>query len=346
MTKRMLIALALLTALLLSACGGEDDAPLETAGTPDRIKVSTLPLLSFAPLFIAEEEGFYAEQGLEVEFVDLRRTQFGLPALVTGQLDVLAGALNSGTLNAIARTGNVRIVAGGSHIGYPGEGCTWFAVLARKDVLQNGNLRHAPDKLRLISPMDMVHGMVVDRLLADAGLSRDEVEIRFAQQPALPEAVASGAADVVITSEPWVTRTLDTGKAVMVAAGQDLVPGGQAGSIAYGRRLLEHEPDVGRRFMVANLKAVRQYNEGPTERNLDILERRLGQDRELLRRLCWSDLRNDGVLNVENVMDFQDWADKEGLLDHKLEPDEFWDPAFVEHANAVLRAEQVHAGGE
>lgn len=89
--------------------------------------------------------------------------------------------------------------------------------------------------------------------------------------------------------------------------------------------------------MVAYLKAVRQYNQGKTERNLEILAEFTGLDRELLKRTCWLPIRNDGRINVESVLDFQDWAAGKGFLDSKVTEEKFWDPSFVQYANQVLK---------
>ena len=68
-------------------------------------------MLSYAPYLVAQEEGFFSEQGLNVELLQFQRSQDAIPALVQGQLDVLGGALSFGFLNAITRGGNIRMVA-------------------------------------------------------------------------------------------------------------------------------------------------------------------------------------------------------------------------------------------
>ncbi len=56
-----------------------------------KIKVSVTPFLSYAPIFIAKEEGFFAEQGFDVEFVRFDKTAEAIPALAQGQIDVVSG---------------------------------------------------------------------------------------------------------------------------------------------------------------------------------------------------------------------------------------------------------------
>lgn len=88
--------------------------------------------------------------------------------------------------------------------------------------------------------------------------------------------------------------------------------------------------------MVAYLKAVRQYNRGKIERNIEILAKHTGLDRELLKKCCWPAFHDKGQINIESIVDFQSWALKKGFLDKGVSPDQFWDPSFIEYANKVL----------
>jgi NitT/TauT family transport system substrate-binding protein len=90
--------------------------------------------------------------------------------------------------------------------------------------------------------------------------------------------------------------------------------------------------------MVAYLKAVRQYNQGKTERNLEILAKHTRLDRDLLMQACWPSVRDDGQINIQSILEFQDWAVKKGFLDSPVKMDQFWDPGFIEHANRVMEA--------
>jgi ABC-type nitrate/sulfonate/bicarbonate transport system substrate-binding protein len=58
-----------LTGLTLVACARDqgNGAPLERR----KLRVAMVPYLSYAPLTIAQEEGYFAQQGLDVEFVSL-----------------------------------------------------------------------------------------------------------------------------------------------------------------------------------------------------------------------------------------------------------------------------------
>ena len=55
---------------------------------------------------------------------------------------------------------------------------------------------------------------------------------------------------------------------------------------------------------------------------------------------CWPQIRNDGRINPQSKLDFQNWALATGLLDSKMPIEKMWDPRFVEYANKVLKSAQ------
>ena len=75
------------------------------------LKVVTVPFLGFAPFFIAQEEGFFLEQGLDVEFIEMFRTADSIPALLQGDLDMIGTVIDVGTLNAISQGSTLRVVS-------------------------------------------------------------------------------------------------------------------------------------------------------------------------------------------------------------------------------------------
>ena len=302
------------------------------------MKVFLAPYLSFAPFFIAQEEGYFADQGLQIEFVKMKTSAEAIPALAQGELDVAAGTIKTGTLNAMARGAKIKVVADKGYIAP--TGCTSTALMARRALAEAGEL-DGPAELqgrRIAIEPPTLEGYYVEKLLNTAGLTLDDVETVDIPTPAELEALEKGTIDLTGTSEPWVTRILQAGHGVIWMPAQEVIPDLQWALIAYGPTLLDDNPDAGRRFMVAYLKAVRQYNQGKTERNLELLAEFTGLEQELLTQACWLQFRHNGEINVQSVLDFQAWALEKGFLDRVVTEDQFWDSSFIEHANEVLGA--------
>jgi NitT/TauT family transport system substrate-binding protein len=304
---------------------------------PIKVKVVSSPYLSYAPFFIAQEERFFAEQGLQIEFIEMSDASVAIPSLIKGDLDVMADGIWPSQLNAIARGAGIKIVADKGY--FLSGGCASTALMVRRTLVEERKIeRLSQIKGRRLamnqasSPM----GYFMEKILGQAGLTLDDVEKFFIPHPAREEAFRKGIIDLTIVSEPWVTRMSQAGHAVVWIPLYQVVPDFQYALLMYGPTFLERNIDTGKRFMVAYLKAVRQYNLGKTERNLKLVSKYTGLDQELLKKACWQYLRSDGRINIESVLDFQSWAVKRGFLDREVPPNQFWDSRYIEYANKVL----------
>lgn len=301
-----------------------------------KLRMVILPYLSFAPFFIAQEEGFFQEQGLDVEFVKLSEGMGALPLLIQGKLDVATGTIGINMMNAIARGGTVKIVADKGHINP--KGCPVNGILIRRGLINDSS--DIVDQLRgkkiSLNPIS-TDGYYVEKAFTKIGLTMDDLQIKgFLIPPMRAQALKSGSVDIVHVSEPWVTRILREGHSTLWVSAKDVVPNFQYAVIVFGPNLLNKNRKAGQRFMIAYLNAMRQYNKGKTDRNVEILSKYSGVERELLLEACWPALDSKGQIDVNSVLDFQKWAMEKGLLDRLIKENQFWDPSFVEHANQVL----------
>jgi NitT/TauT family transport system substrate-binding protein len=325
-------------ALVLVAIVGAGASRAPAAATTVRVVVP--PYLSNAPLFIAEEEGYFAAEGLRLDLAPMMRGPVAIPALISGDLEVLAGVVNVSVLNAVGRGANLRLVANKGYVAADAS-CASTALLTRRGLLDSSAER-GPGALRgrrLVMPnRASFEGYVVDRFLAAAGLSIDAVETVDIPGPAELDAFRTGAIDATVSGEPWLTRILTSGHATVWKRAQELVPDFDYAFILFGTYLLKQDPDAGRRFATAYLRGVRQYGQGKTERNLDILAKHTQLDRELLRQLCWPAVRRDGRVDAKSVLEFQAWAIDRKFVDRSVPANQLLDPSFVEHANRTLSA--------
>jgi len=342
MKANFLIRYMLLVSILVSfvqACSGTktEQPPMKTV----KLKVLSMPYLTFAPFFIAQEEGYFSEQGLEIEFVQFDSLSQAIPALVQGELDVVSGHIRASIFSAITGGAPIKIVADKCFVNP--AGCSDTAFLASKSLVEDGKLDNPSQTAGRKVSVDLTNyeGYFLDQILGPAGLTIDDVtlveDIPSATQS---DAFGSGAVDVLFAAEPWLTRIQNGGNAVMWIAPKDIIPDFEYGVIAYGPSLLTDNPEAGKRFMVAYLKGVQRYNQGKTKRNLEILAKYTELDQEILQEACWPSFRQNGNINLQSVLDFQTWAMGKGYLDKIVSGDQIWEPLFVDYANQVLDSAQ------
>ena len=302
---------------------------------PVNLKVVLYPFFSVAPFFIAEEEGYFSEQGLQIEYVKLKEN-VAIQALARGEVDVYTALISVGALNAMHRGANIRFVSDRGY--FAPDGCPYFGLVARKTLVEAGELnRPAQLKGRNVAwYRASFEEYFLEKVLQKDGLKLDDVKKITIPPPADFGAMSKGSLDLTVTSEPWVTRIVQAGHGVLWVPVQKVIPDFQFGLTLYGPNLLEKNPDAGKRFMVAYLKGVRQHNQGKTARNLEIVAKHTGLEPDILMKACWPQVRNDGRINVQSIGAFQDWAMGKGYLDQPVPSNLFMETSFIKQAVKIL----------
>jgi len=327
-----MLAILVLVLSLLSACAGFEKKDEVVA-----IKAVVLPYTSFGPFFIAQEEGLFAEQNLDVEFVRFDSGTSPLPLLAQGEVDVLGSGPSVGLFNAIANGSDIRVVADKGYLA--GDGCTYMALLASKTwAEQNQNVSVDALKNARVS-IDTVNfeAFMFDKVLSDVGLSMDDVTAEDIAPPALADAVQNNAVDIVSVGDPWIVRLLATEQISVWRPYQEVVPNMQFGFVLFGPSLYRDNPEAGTRFLKAYLKGVKQYNEGKTDRNLEIMSKYTQLDTDILKQACWPPMNVSGEINLQTVDEYQLWAKGKGLLNDVVPSDQYWIPSFVNAASEALK---------
>jgi NitT/TauT family transport system substrate-binding protein len=315
---RFPIACAMLLALSLGCRRAESSA---NGASRPKVRVSISPHLSSGPLMIAQAEGFFEEEGLDVEFVSSLRSEESLAALVTGDIDVRSGPLHAGVLSAIAQGARLRLTAGQGELAR--DACTYFAIVVRPglDPAAKGAIK------RMRTSQDGVARFLVSEMLAPHGLDVRSIETIRLPEAAMVNSLERGALDAVAVSEPVLTRIGKSGR-VWVRA-EDAVPDFQWGVLVFGKRLLDRERDVGVRFIRAYNRGVRRYMEGKTDRNVAIIAEASGTTEPMTRDACWLTFRPGSAIDWKSIAEFQRWANAHGLMEHTLTREQVWDSSFV-----------------
>jgi NitT/TauT family transport system substrate-binding protein len=323
MTVRIIRGSGKLTSLKAPVSAGKPLIPL---------RVVVLPYLTFAPLYIADDEGYFAEQGLKVEFVKFQRNGDSLPALLRGEVDI-DSIFTVGLLNAIGRGEKVRVVANKGVLLQ--NGCTAEGFLVRTALAGQISGMSAIELRKLSFGVDptWVDSYLLQQLLAKRGVKLSEVRTQYLPDPAARiEALRQGALDVIFLSEPWITRAKQSGAGDVWVPAAEIAPGYPLGIISFGPSLLKRKDDVGARFLRAYLQGIAQYAKGKTPRNIEILSKATRLDADLLTRICWPAFALDGRIEARAISAYSSWIVMQGLAGRALSPEEFWDPTFISAA--------------
>jgi NitT/TauT family transport system substrate-binding protein len=315
-------------------------ATATAAPAPVNLQVGVMNSASDAGFFVAQERGLFREQGLNVEFETFGAAAQMLGPLGAAQIDAGGTALTPGYLNAFARGIRVFVVA---DKGNTSRGWGYQGVLARKALWDGGAVRAAADlRGRKVGIPSFGSGAEVglDRFLRGGGIGSRDTELTLLPFPDMPAAFASGAIDGAILIEPFVTRIDSDGNGVVLAREDEYYPDHQVGVVYFSDPLATERPEVARRFMVAYLKAVREYNDAFRKGDAALraavvqalVKHTTVKDPALYERMIMPGLNPDGEVNVESLReDYEFWL-ANGYQEERVTVTDLVDHSFVRSA--------------
>ncbi len=246
------LLLVLVFSIIMGVCWKADleasEPALPKIGT---LKVAYVPHFGFSPFFIAKEKGYFSEQGLDVTLHRFRSGGHMLAPLSTGQLDVASGRVGTDLFNAFYQDMDIKIVAGGDYID--------ILFMVRKDLSDTGKIRKPADLKGCKMPAVSLRGLVeyvYAQVLAQGGLTIDDVTLITLPFHEIPTAFANRAIDAGATAYPMAAKILDTESAVKMPL--DKTDTIQGLVMFFGKRLLDPaNREISIRFMTAYVKALR-----------------------------------------------------------------------------------------
>lgn len=307
----------------------------------EKVLVGTNGVISDAAFFIANRKGYFAEQGITVEFVPFDSGPKMIAPLGAGQLDVAAGAVSAGLFNAAARGIVIKIVADkGSRV----PNYDYMPVLVRKQLVDSGKVKGMAD-LKGLKVAEAGEGgspgSTLNEGLKAAGLAYKDVEHVYMGYPQHVAALANGAVDASVTTEPSATQAVELGAAVRFSQ-EKVYPHQQVAVLLYGGDFIKKRPEAARKFMLAYVKAARFYNDalggghfaGKTAPELiDILIRDTNvKDRALYEKMVPNGIDPDGRPAIDSLRKDLLFYKAQKYLENGIELESVLDLSFVEKA--------------
>src|SRR6204780_5205778 len=172
------------------------------------ITVDSVPASEEGGLYVADYEGFFAQQGLAVKIAPITGGEAGIPDLQSGRADLGAGNYVSFILAQMAgkfdgKPASLRIIAAGSEL-QPGSEALYVMPDSRFKTVASLGKYHA--RVGLNTPND-VGDVMVDALLDDAGYTLKNIRqvIPAGGFPTLLKMLPAGKVDAIWLPEPLGT---------------------------------------------------------------------------------------------------------------------------------------------
>jgi NitT/TauT family transport system substrate-binding protein len=206
MRTRSFLAFSLagvMIAILAAGCSsGASSAALTSAPKPEEanVTVAAIPAVDLAGLYIAQDRGLFARQGLHVKIVPVPSAQSIITGQVAGKIDVSAGSYVA-YIAAEATGARFRILAEASTLSPDTRALVVTANSRITNVTQLAGRRIG------VNGVNSIGTLLVSALLAAHGISPSRV--RFVTDPdgfpAMPGQLQRGAWGAAFLAEPYIT---------------------------------------------------------------------------------------------------------------------------------------------
>jgi len=335
-----------------AAAPSKPSAPAATAYNPTplqppvEITMGVLGISAEGGSYIAEDKGYFKQEGLEVSITTIANILDVVPALSSGQMDVAQGGLNAGIFNAATRDVPVRIVADSGSNASPQDDPA--NLMLRKDLADTGQIKDYADMKGLrvaTSAKDNIAELWVAKALQKAGLTLQDVDyqgnLAFTNMAA---AFGNKAIDLAIVPEPFATAFEGQGLAARWKGTYEIYGSNeQVGVVMYGAKMLAN-PDLARRWMIAYLRGVRDYNDAffsPAKKGRDeaiaiMIKNTPLKDPKLWEQIKIPSLHTDGALDVKAMQQDADYYHGTGAVPTPVDALRIVDDSFRTYANQQL----------
>ncbi len=195
--RQVAVLITILVALAGAGCGSPPGSP--SAEKPNLV-IATVPKASAAGLYIAQQEGFFRQAGLNVKILSVG-SDATLPSdLLNGGIDVLDGAYPGFIEAQVHGGGKFHILADG-YAGAPNV--DEIVVLPRSGIT---SARQLAGRTIAVNALDSIAALLVSSTLESVGVPPSKVHLVAMPFPAMPAALKAHRIDAAYEAEPYLSE--------------------------------------------------------------------------------------------------------------------------------------------
>lgn len=265
----------------------------------ERLVIGISPSLTATLSVIAEKQGFFTQQGLDVELRNVKAGNFGVLGMLNDEIDISESAIFSLVSNSFTRS-DFKII---TTVGVTGND---NMVIARGD----RGIRRIQDLKG--KKVGVLRGgfpqYVLDLMLLNAGLTSKDLRIIFEEPEALVRLVSSGELDAICCYGGWIDKTKQELKNNFIVFHDEYIVRVTAVQAAKTARI-DRNPDIFARLMRAYILAEEYVKKNPAralKTTVDYFKMDMRNAQKLWKpNLCHVALDQSLIKDLENVARWQ-----------------------------------------
>ena len=308
----------------------------------DKVTLGALRFTSHSGGFIAYEKGYFADEGLDVEFEFFQAAQPIAVATAGGDVDFGIAGVTGGLMN-LAEKNAIRIIAGVLH---EKKGVDGMMIMASNQAYEDG-LKTPADMAGKSMAMTQVGSSfhyMVQFVAAKEGFDLDSMRLVPLQKVgSMIGALKSGQVDTMIMV-PHIAKALVNAKEAREIGWLNDYAEYQISTLFTSVNNIENNRDMIERFIRAYSKGIADFNRVMLADNPDPAE--LEEMTQFIHKYVYVDrpyekakgpiqagamnLNEGAALNKTGVAEHMQWFKDEGLVNSAITVDQLVDSSFVE----------------
>ena len=316
------------------------EAP-ESAAELEEVSVAYVPIIAMAPLYLADELGYFAARGIVNNVQSVANPYDLLGVQSQGELDVNIVGTSAAFFNAVNQGLGVRAVADRMQYLCSSDNL----LLARTAAWEEGLKTPADLEGKTIaiiargSGTEYWLGLILERV----GLTLSDVNIVTLSYPDTVNALRTGAIDAGFVVQPLAVTALNEDIARRIVGMHEVLPGQQLGELIFSQDFIErNDGELAKNWLAAWLEGVRFYLDPAnkdqviatisewTQVEEEVVEQLYGTDQ-------WPWMNPNGDLDVDYIAANDGaWMLEHELIEHLPAPNEYYDDRAIQAAQAEV----------
>jgi NitT/TauT family transport system substrate-binding protein len=320
-TLQPLLALLILALALLAGCSGSQPTDAPPTNEIQTLKMALLPVMDVLPFHVADQNGYFDQEGVQVELVPVKSAQERDTLMQTGQVDgMLTDLLSPVLFNQ--QDAQIMVVRTARKV-YPGS--PLFRILAKPESDVASPVELAGVEIGIAQ--NTVIEYITDRMLLNAGLAPEQISSQ--EVSAIPvrfELLVNGEIPAATLPDPLASGAMAAGAVPVID--DTSVPDLSQSILTFSIEVLETKPEAIRKFLKAWEMAVAELNSNPGKyRNLLIEKGRVPE--AIQGAFQMPPFPQASVPTPEQLADVVNWSLDKGLIEENIPYERMVDRSYL-----------------
>lgn len=247
-------------AALLHACGPKADttttgeADTEVAPGSMAMTLGTIPWIGQVPIYIAQEKGFYEEEGLDFKLRLFGSNSEYMAAFLSNQLDGVSPVSSEAVVMRAQGKDYKIVLVQDNSVG--GDG-----ILAKDSIT---SIEDFKDKKIAVDTGGVSYFFLL-QVLKEAGLNKDDITAVNTETAAAAAAFQAGSVDIAVTYAPFLQEAADAVEDGRIIYDSSKMPTAIIDLYLFDTAYVEAQPEAVQAFVNATLKGLQYLQDNPEE---------------------------------------------------------------------------------